>query len=51
MNESMTDKRMYATLETNCPVEIHMLLIKKTVPTAIVLSVQIYIISGMMTSP
>ena len=34
MDESMADKRMYATGETNCPVEMLRLLIKKTVPTA-----------------
>ena len=34
MDESMADKPMYATGETNCPVEMLRLLIKKTVPTA-----------------
>ena len=34
MDESMADKRMYATGETNCPVEMLRLLIKKTVPVA-----------------
>ena len=34
MDESMADKRLYAAGETNCPVEMLRLLIKKTVPTA-----------------
>ena len=60
MDESMADKLMYATGETNCPVEMLRLLIKKlflqqrgysTRLTLIVLNIQMHTTSGMMTSP
>ena len=60
MDESMADKRMYATGETNCPVEMLRLLIKKlflwqrgysTRLTLIVLNIQMHTTSGMMTGP
>ena len=60
MDESMADKRMYAMGETNCPVEMLRLLIKKlflrqrgylTRLTLIVLNIQMHTTSGMMTSP
>ena len=60
MDESMADKRMYATGETNCPVEMLRLLIKKlflrqrgysTRLTLIVLNIQMHTTSGMMTNP